>query len=45
MYRVFAKRSARINRRFIVVLEILLVVSVAPALAFGVWTFDGLIIA
>ncbi len=45
MYTVFANRSARLRRRFTVVLEILIVLSIAPALAFGVWSIDSLPVA
>jgi hypothetical protein len=45
MYRVLANRSIRFNRRFTVVLEILLVLSVTPVLAFSVWSFNSLPVA
>ncbi len=45
MNKELAKRSARLTRRFTLVLEIMIVLSVAPALAFGVWTFDSLLVA
>ncbi len=45
MYGVFANRSARLRRRFAVILEILLVLSLAPPLAFSVWSLNSLPVA
>ncbi len=46
MNRVIANRSDRpSSRRFTWILEIVIVLSVAPVLALGVWSFDALPIA
>ena len=46
MSKVIANRSdRRSRRRFTWILEIVIVLSVAPVLAFGVWSFDTLPVA
>ena len=45
MNETVANRSDRFSRRFVRVLEILIVLSVAPALAYGVWSLKNLPVA